>query len=153
MASTSLPIGYRYATPIELIASGKSPTSRQVVTPAGDFIPRRQAEKIDAQSRGYSTKEEQRAAAKSSGISRDVQDIRNSFRKQADKYGLDTKIRGNAEYQKFKQELQDLQKSYPDLLKSLGKQRGRDEYQLQRIDIYLKFGLISKADYDKYKGV
>ena len=153
MTSTSLPIGYRYASPVELIAAGKSPTSRQVVTPAGDLIPRRQAEKLDAQSRGYPTKEEQRAAAKSSGISNEVQSIRASWRKQSDKYGLDSRIRNNSEYQKFKQELQDLEKSRADLLKSLGKLRGQDEYQLQRLDIYLKFGRISEADYNAYKGV
>src|SRR5262249_24004267 len=157
MASTSLPIGYRYATPLELLAAGKSLTSRQVVTPDGDFISRRQAEKLDAQQRGFTSKEEQRAAAKASaptgGISSEVQSIRESYRKQAEQYGLDTRIRGNANYQMFKQERQDLEKTYDDLVKSLGKQQGNLEYRRQRLDIYLKFGLISQDDYDRYMGV
>ncbi len=133
MASTSLPIGYRYATPIELLTAGRSPTSRQVVTPAGELISRRQAEKIDAQLRGFATKEEQRAASGTSGISSEEQAYRASWRKQA--------------------EWQDLKKSIPDLVKSLGKQQGGMEYERQRLDIFLKFGLISAADYDRYKGV
>jgi len=153
MASTSLPIGYRYATPIELLTAGRSPTSRQVVTPAGELISRRQAEKIDAQLRGFATKEEQRAASGTSGISSEEQAYRASWRKQAALYGLDTRIRENTQYQMFRQEWQDLKKSIPDLVKSLGKQQGGMEYERQRLDIFLKFGLISAADYDRYKGV
>jgi hypothetical protein len=149
----SLPPGYRYATPIELIEAGKSLTSRQVVTPSGDLIARRQAENIDAQARGYESKEHQREAAKSSGISDAVQGYRDSWRRNAEKQGLDTRIRGNVDYQNFRRELQDLDRSRADLLKTMGKKAGQKEYKKQYSDIYLKYGLITDAQYKKYLGV
>lgn len=89
---------------------------------------------------------------RSSAISGDVQNIRDSWRRNAEKQGVDIRIRGNTDYQNFKRELQDLEKSRESLYNSLGKRQGRNEYKEQHLNIYLKYGLITQGQYDKYMG-
>jgi hypothetical protein len=139
----SLPPGYTYLPG----------SARRVLTPTGDTISRRQAENIDAQARGYASKEQQRETARASGISGAIQDIRDSWRRNAEKQGLNTRIRGNTDYQNFKRELRDLDRSRQDLLSTMGKREGQREYQRQRLDTYLKYNLITDAQYKKYLGV
>jgi hypothetical protein len=135
----SIPPGYTYLPG----------TARRVLTPTGDIISRRQAEKIDAQARGHPDKEAQRATA-GSGLSNAERGYRDSWRRNAEKQGLETRIRGNADYQNFKRELRDLERTRTDLINSMGKNAGRKEYQKQFSDIYLRYGLITDAQYKKY---
>jgi hypothetical protein len=128
--------------------------SRTVVTPDGERISRRQAENIASQLAGHSSLSAQRrAGGLRSGISDEERENRNSWRKNAEAQGLDARIKGNADYKLFNQELKQVDKSQQHLIKSLGKQAGGEEYKKQRLDVYLKFGLITKTQYNAYRGV
>lgn len=76
------------------------------------------------------------------GLSRESQEIRDSFRKQAELQGHSTKIRGNTEFQNFSLEIKDLEKSKEHLTNK--------EYREQRINTYWKFGLISDEQKERY---
>lgn len=86
------------------------------------------------------------------GISRFSSEIRESYVKNARNMGLSTAIRGNKDYQFFRQEIRDIEKQKAFLQSSLGKLEGGREYARQRIETYYKFGLISDEQKDKYLG-
>jgi hypothetical protein len=128
--------------------------SRTVITPAGELISRRQAENIAAQLAGHSTLSAQRrAGGLRSGISDEERSSRASWRRTSEAQGLDARIRGNADYKLFAQELKQVDGSKQHLINTLGKRAGRDEFLKQRLDVYLKHGLITRAQYNSYRGL
>jgi hypothetical protein len=97
-----------------------------------------------------------KSVANERGLSRETRNIRESWKRQSEKYGLEARIRGNREYQAWKTEIQDIERWYQQQSKkaALSSERAelQREYKQQRLDTYLKFGLISQGDYDKYMG-
>jgi hypothetical protein len=96
-----------------------------------------------------------KAVANERGLSREARNIRESWKRNAEKSGLDTRIRKNGNFQAFKSEIKSIEQSQADLLKRFGgdKRAANTEYKKQKLDTYLKFGLISRNDYDHYMGV
>jgi hypothetical protein len=128
--------------------------NRDVYAPSGDIISRRQAENIASQLAGYDTLSAQRrAAGLRAGLSDEEKANRASWRRTSETQGLDGRIRNNADFKLFNQELKQVDGSKQHLINVLGKRDGRYEFLKQRLDVYLKFGRISDADYKKYLGL
>jgi hypothetical protein len=86
-------------------------------------------------------------AAKQQAFKPETLNIRESFKKNAQAKGLDSKIRGNDTYKQFKKQLQKVDK----LLGKLDKGGiSRKQYVQKRLTVYLGAGLISQAEYDAY---